>query len=355
MEILRFLLYPFAWIYGMIVSFRNKLFDWRILPSVSFPIPVITIGNLVLGGSGKTPSVEYVVRLLKDDYKVATLSRGYKRKTKGFRLVSSDDTQELVGDEPLQIARKFNDIIVAVDESRRHGIRQLMTDNPDLQVVILDDAYQHRYVKPGLSVLVTDYHRIFVKDHLFPVGRLRECKKGSRRAHIILVTKTPKIFSPLVRRQLAEDLKPQSHQLLCFSYLSYENWLPLFKDTPIPDEEQKKVNTILMLTGIAFPSPLEEYLRPFCSVLSMLQFPDHHNYSEKDLQMIKDKFLSLPTRKKIIVTTEKDAMRLSVPLAESILGDIPVYYVPVSLQLHNQDKEFFYDAIRSFVEREKMK
>jgi len=352
MEILRFLLYPFAWIYGFIVSVRNKLFDWKIIRPASFPIPVITVGNLVMGGSGKTPAVEYIVRLLKEDCKVATLSRGYKRKSKGFHLVTPGDSQEMAGDEPLQIARKFNDVVVAVDENRKHGITKLMEDIPGLGVIILDDAYQHRYVKPGLSILVTDYHKIYAKDHLVPVGRLRERRKGSRRADIILVTKTPKIFSPLVRRQLAEDLKPQKDQLLCFSYLSYENWLPLFPSSAPPEEEQKKVNTILMVTGIAFPSPLEEYLRPFCSSLSMIQFPDHHNYSEKDLQMIRDKFLSLPTRKKILVTTEKDAMRLSGSLAESILGDLPVYYVPVAMQVHQNDRALFQEAILSYVKKQ---
>ncbi|MBK7028446.1 MAG: tetraacyldisaccharide 4'-kinase [Bacteroidales bacterium] len=354
MEILRFLLYPFALVYGFFIFMRNKLFDWGLLRSTPFPLPIISVGNLVAGGSGKSPLVEYIVRSLKEEYKVAVLSRGYKRKTRGFRIVSSQDAVENVGDEPLQFASKFPEITVAVDESRRNGIRKLMAEIPGLEAVILDDAFQHRYVKPSISILVTDYHRIFTKDFLLPVGRLREHRKNGKRANIIVVSKTPKIFSPLVRRQLLDDLKPAPYQNVCFSYIAYDEWVPLYPEVPAIEGEGRKVNTILMLTGIVLTSPMEEYLRPFCSDLSMLSFPDHHHFSEKDIQSIKETFNSLPTRRKLIITTEKDAMRLRNEEAKSMLKDIPVYYLPIRSNFHPKDKEQFDSALQSLMNQKKL-
>ncbi len=354
MELFRFFLYPFALIYGLVVFVRNKLFDWGILKSVSYPIPVISVGNLIAGGSGKTPLVEYITRMLKDSYRIATLSRGYKRKTKGFVLASASDTVEKVGDEPLQYTVKFDNIVVSVDESRRHGIEQLMIQFPDLEAVIMDDAFQHRYVKAGISILVTDYHKIFTQDHLLPVGKLREPKAGSKRADIIVVSKTPRIFSPMVRRQMIEDLKPDNHQLVCFSYIAYDEWLPLYNHIPSLDPEGRKVNTILLITGIAFPAPLEEYLRPFCSDLSKLEFGDHHIFMDKDITLIRDTFLALPTRRKIIVTTEKDAMRLRSPEIELVLGEFPIYYLPIRFNFHLKDKEAFEAAIMAIMNRKKI-
>jgi len=351
MEILRFILFPFALVYGLVVRIRNKLFDWKIIKPVSFPIPVIAIGNLVAGGSGKTPLTEYIVRLLQKEFRVATLSRGYRRKTKGFRIVNASDKMETAGDEPLQYALKFPDITVAVDERRKHGIRQLMAEVPGLEAVILDDAYQHRYVMPGIAVLVTDYQKIYMKDYLMPVGRLREHRKSSKRSDIIVVSKTPKIFSPLVRRQLLEELKPLPQQLVCFSYITYEDWIPVFPDTPVIGIDDRKVNTILMVTGVANPSPMEEYIRPYCSELSMMEFPDHHNFSEKDIHSIRDTFISLPTRRKLLVTTEKDAVRLKTPEAFKLLGDLPFYYVTIRFNFHPGDKEKFHSAILALMHK----
>ncbi len=347
----RFLLYPFALLYGIAIGIRNKLFDWGLIKSVAFPLPVISVGNIAVGGSGKTPLVEYLIRLLKDEHKTATLSRGYKRKTKGYLRISAEDTVERAGDEPLQYARKYSGITVAVDESRRHGIRTLMAEVPEVEAVILDDAFQHRYVKPGLSILVTDYHRIYTSDYLMPVGRLREPARASKRADIIVVTKTPRIFSPLVRRQLLQDLKPASHQLVCFSYISYENWLPVYPDGQFTDEIGGKFISIIMLTGIANPAPLEEYLRPFCSDLTRMEFPDHHEFTEKDFMLIRDTFLSLPTKRKAILTTEKDAMRLRNENAVASLRDLPLYYVPIRFHFHPADKESFDSAVGILMKR----
>jgi tetraacyldisaccharide 4'-kinase len=351
MEYFRFLLYPFALVYGFLVSLRNKLFDWKIISSVPFPIPIISVGNLTAGGSGKTPMVEYLVNLFKDEHVVATLSRGYKRKTKGFLIVSAEDTVDKVGDEPLQFARKFPGVTVAVDESRRHGIRQLMALVTGLEVIILDDAFQHRYVKPWISILVTDYHCIYPKDHLLPVGLLREPKKGSKRANIIVVTKTPKIFSPLVRRQILEDLRPSAHHMVCFSYIGYDKWLPVYPNQDGQNIDQGKVISILMVTGIAFPAPLEEYLRPLCSDLNKLEFGDHQEFTEEKLELIRDTFISLPTRKKIIVTTEKDSIRFRNSLAESKLGEFPFYYVPIRFAFHQEDSDHFEASIKAILKQ----
>ena len=353
MELARFLLYPFALIYGLGVFIRNKFFDWGIVRSVSYPIPLISVGNLAVGGSGKTPLVEYIIRMLRGKKKTATLSRGYKRKTSGFVLASADATAEKIGDEPLQYAGKFEDLAVAVDENRRHGIELLMKQVPGLEAVILDDAFQHRYVQPALSIIVTDYHRIYSSDRLLPVGRLREPVKGSRRADIIVVSKTPKIFSPIVRRQILHDLKPAIHQLVCFSYLSYDEWLPVYLQQSPLTAENRKVNTILMVTGIAFPAPMEEYLMPFCSDLVKLEFGDHHEFTLKDILLIRNTFLSLPTRRKLIVTTEKDCMRLRSVLAEPVLNELPVYYLPIRVNFHKEDREAFEEAIRSVVNPKK--
>ena len=230
MDVLRLLLLPFACIYGLIIAIRGKLFDWRILPSESFPVPVISVGNLSYGGTGKTPMVEYIIRLLQKEKKIATLSRGYKRNTRGFILATNQSTFEEIGDEPLQYKTKFSNLEVAVHERRRKGIKQLMKSFPDLDLILLDDAYQHRYVKPGLSILLTDFHKLFVNDYPLPAGTLREFRSASRRADIIIITKTPSVLSPITRRRLTALLKPKAHQQLLFSYISYGEPIPICEE-----------------------------------------------------------------------------------------------------------------------------
>jgi tetraacyldisaccharide 4'-kinase len=348
-EAFRFLLFPFAVLYGFIIKIRNKLFDIKIFPSEKFSIPVISVGNLIAGGSGKTPMVEYLIRLLDANRNIATLSRGYKRKTKGYRLAGENETVETLGDEPLQYLQKFTEVNVAVCENRREGIRNLIKDVPDLEIIILDDAFQHRYVKPEISILVTDYFKLFTKDWLLPFGRLREHISGRKRANIIVVTKTPRIFSPIVRKQLIEEIKPYPGQLICFSYINYLPFEPVYESKCEYSSKVDNVYSIVMVTGIGNPGPMQEYLRRLCTDLELIEFPDHHEFIEKDLLIIKDKFKNLPTKRKIIVTTEKDAKRLQNAEAEGILGNLPIFYTPINFEFHPADKMQFDEAVLTAV------
>jgi len=289
--------------------------------------------------------VEYLIRLLDANVNIATLSRGYKRKTKGYLLAGENETVETIGDEPLQYHQKFTRINVAVCENRRVGIHKLMNDVAELETVILDDAFQHRYVKPELSILVTDYFKLFTKDWLLPLGRLREQISGRKRADIIVVTKTPRVFSPIVRKQLLEEIKPFPGQLVCFSYISYLPFEPVYKTKCEYSVKTENVYSIILLTGIGNPGPIQEYLRRLCTELELMEFPDHHDFSEKELLLLKDKYKNLPTKRKIIVTTEKDAKRLQNTEAEAILGGLPIFYSPINFEFHPVDKQQFDETV----------
>ena len=349
MKYWRIILFPFAWVYSWAIRIRHWLFNRKILSSESFPVSVISVGNISMGGTGKTPFVEYLIRLLIEDYKIATLSRGYGRKTKGFVIGDQFSRYEIVGDEPMQYLKKFkNKITVAVDEKRRHGIKKLMENKRDLDLVLLDDAFQHRYVKPGLSILLTEYHNLYVDDYLFPVGKLRDTIKAARRANIIVVTKTDRVLSPIVRSDIESKLKPGKHQQLLFSYLEYGKLLPL------PGMESFKLpsslSTIILFTGIAYSYPLKDHLYKKCTDLQIIDFPDHHVFKRKDLQRIRAMYDDSFAQKKVVVTTEKDAMRLINSPYLSELTDVPVFYLPVEVKLHNGDEQIFNDQIKSYVE-----
>lgn len=350
MDFLRLLLYPFACLYGLIMGIRNKLFDWKILPSESFPLAVISVGNLSYGGTGKTPVVEYLIRLLQNDYKVSTLSRGYKRKTKGFVLSGKSSTFEEIGDEPLQYHTKFKKVKVAVHEKRREGIRALMEHHPDLDIVLLDDAYQHRYVKPGLSILLTDFHKLYVNDYPIPAGTLREFRCASRRADIIIVTKTPGVLSPITRRRITSLIKPKIHQQLLFSHISYGKPVPLYKKHK--DLLKKRYTNILLFSGVANSYPLQEHLQTMCTDLHVMDFKDHHKYTLQDLEKIKDNYDNMFTRNKVIFTTEKDAMRLDKSVLRDVIKNMPVFYIPIKFKFHNGDSVIFDDQIREYVEKD---
>ncbi len=329
--------------------FRNKLFDWRLMPSKKFDIPVICVGNLTFGGTGKTPHVEYLVKLLMNEYTLATLSRGYGRETKGFIIASDYMNYLQIGDEPLQFKHKFEDIHVVVDERRKRGIKLLLEKVPGLDVVILDDAFQHRYVKPGLSIILSDYHNLYTQNYLFPTGTLREFRSGAKRADIIIVTKTPKIFSPITRRMLIDEIKPKSYQQLYFSYISYGDLKSIDKDKE--SYKISKVSTILMFAGIANTYPLEAYLKRNCGELIVMNFPDHHKYIEKDLLKIMGKFNDIFTANKMIITTEKDMMRLIKQNMYNIIKDYPIYYIPIEIKFHQNDEAKFNNQIMEYVEK----
>lgn len=338
---------PFSLLYGLIIVIRNKLFDIGFFRSTQFNLPVISVGNLVAGGTGKTPHIEYLIRLLNKQHHIATLSRGYLRKTKGFVLAQKGCTAATIGDEPLQYFQKFKHILVAVDEKRRRGIRQLLKLHKKPDVILLDDAFQHRSVKPGLSILLTDFHNIYTNNYMLPTGTLREPRSGARRADVIIVTKTPLVLSPLTRRQLTDELAPLPHQKLFFSYIHYDHMLPVLPQTPLPTNKQ--FSTILLFAGIANTYPLEEHLTKFCNNLITINFADHHAYTEKDILKIKTEFESIFSKNKIIITTEKDAMRLGDDKLVPLIGDLPLFYVPIKVSLHDNDQQLFIQFVQNYV------
>lgn len=347
MILLRILLLPFSFIYGLIVKVRNYLFDIRLLKSVEFKLPVICVGNLSAGGTGKTPHVEYLIRLLQNRFKISVVSRGYLRKTRGFVLADTNSTVAMVGDEPMQYINKFKNVLVAVDEDRRHGIQKLLSEHAEMQAVILDDAYQHRYVKPGLSILLTDFHSLYTNDYLLPVGRLREPIKGAKRADIIIVTKTDPVFSPLSKRAVLEKIKPLPYQKVFFSFVTYGLPVPLYAE--LPALRYNLINTIVLFAGIANPYPLEQYLKRLCSELIIVHFKDHHQFTEKDIVTVKTTFNNQFTKRKVLITTEKDAMRLLEPSLLQLLKGIPIYYIPIEISFHFREKEKFDKLIIDFV------
>ena len=350
MVIVKILLFPFACIYGILTGLRNRLFDWRILPSCSFNIPVISIGNLSAGGTGKTPHTEYLTELLRKKYKVAILSRGYRRKTKGFIMASAEHSQRDIGDEPMQYLKKFEDVVIAVDEDRKRGILRILEGKPETEVILLDDAFQHRYVKPGKSIILTDYHHLYVDDYLMPTGLLRERATGAKRAEIIIVSKTPRVFSPITRRNLVKQLNPLPHQRLFFSYVSYEEPVP-FKLCNNQKPANRKYSYILMVAGVANSYPLQEYLRSLCNELIVIDFKDHHQYSLQDLAKINHEFQGIISKDKVIFTTEKDATRLDQEAFTSYLNELPFYYIPIRINFHDCDEIRFDKLILDYVQK----
>jgi tetraacyldisaccharide 4'-kinase len=348
---MQFLLYPLSLVYGFFMLVRNLLFNWGLLHSKSYGISIISIGNLSLGGTGKTPHIEYIIRLLKENFLVATLSRGYGRGSSGFILGSKRSNVKYIGDEPLQFIKKFDNIKVAVDEKRTRGIELLLKKNPGMDIILLDDAFQHRWVKPGFSILLSDYHHLYTEDHVVPAGRLREFAIGAKRADCIVITKTPKVFSPITRRRIIADLKPKPYQSVYFSYIKYGEPIPLHDH--ITAELQQKYSFILLFTGIANNDLLKEHLRRMCNDLTTIEFKDHHQYQEQDLRRIMSKYDDLPSQKKILITTEKDAMRLRIPDLNAIVKTMPVYYIPIEIDFHGEDKHSFDKSILKYVEENK--
>lgn len=343
---------PFSWLYGIGVGVRNFLFDVGILKSRSFDIPVISVGNITVGGAGKTPHVEYLIQLLRDKAKVAVLSRGYKRKSKGYLLADANSTMRDIGDEPFQMHQKFPDIYVAVDKNRCHGIDRITTDEEtkDTDVILLDDAYQHRYVKPGINILLVDYHRLIIYDKLLPAGRLREPMSGKTRADIVIITKCPKDLKPMSFRVLSRAMDLFPYQQLFFTCLDYEDLTPLF------GTEKRKLNSIssnehvMLLTGIASPEQMLKDLAPYAKHIEHLRFPDHHNFNSEDVQRINSTFASLP-QPCIIITTEKDASRI-IGL-QGLSQDVKdaLYALPISVRIMLDKEEKFNDIIIEYVKK----
>ena len=313
-KIIAGLLTPVSWLYGAVVGTRNWMFEQKLLKSVEYDIPVIGVGNLTVGGTGKTPHVEYIVSHLSLDYKVAVLSRGYKRKTRGFVLANAKSTPSSIGDEPYQIYQKFHGkVIVAACESRRKGIEELLKLFPDLEIIVLDDSFQHRWVKPKVSILLTDYSRPFYEDKLLPLGRLRESPMQVNRADMVIVTKCPDDMQPMGYRISKNNLDLMAFQKLFFSRYDYGDLMPVFTDDSpysVSLSQLTEKDSVMLLTGIANPRYIVRYFRSYPFKVKVDHYPDHHDFTKRDIQDIAGKFKEMPGQRKIIVTTEKDAVRL---------------------------------------------
>lgn len=315
MNLLRKILFPFAVLYGLITSIRNFLFDKGILKSYSFDVPIIAVGNLSVGGTGKTPQIEYLIRLLSPKYKVATLSRGYKRQSKGFVLADSSSNAAILGDEPFQFYTKFNNIQVAVDADRKNGIQQLLSLPEKPEVILLDDAYQHRKVKAGFYILLTSYGDLYSDDFMLPTGNLRESRSGAKRANVVIVTKCPATLSLDEQKKIKANLNLDSNQELYFSYIDYDDSVHSGGKV-LKVSEIKNVDKLL-LAGIAKPEPFFGYLQQDKD--ECLTYPDHHYFTEKELLEIKNK-----AQNKIIITTEKDFVRLKESISKEQLFYLPI-------------------------------
>ena len=313
MNILRYLLFPFAILYGIITFIRNFLYDKGLLKSYSFAIPIIAVGNLNVGGTGKTPQIEYLIRLLSPNYKVATLSRGYKRKSKGFVLADFNSNAEILGDEPFQFYEKFPQIQVAVDADRKNGIEQLLNQKDKPDIILLDDAFQHRKVKAGFYMLLTAYDNLYCDDWMLPTGNLRESKRGAKRADLIIITKCPTTLSEITQKEI--KAKIGADQPVFFSKIAYDN--TVFSEDKSIDVDALMDVDKLLLAGIAKPKPFFAYLQRENDVI--LKYPDHHHFNENEILEIKN-----ISNNKPIITTEKDFVRLK----DSILKE-QLFYLPI--------------------------
>ncbi len=348
---------PLAFIYGIIVWIRNFCYDNNILKSKEFDIPIISLGNISVGGTGKTPHAEYVFKMLKEKYSVAILSRGYKRKTRGFKLVKEKNTALEVGDEPLQIKLKYPEAIVAVDAKRKRGIEILLKKYPELNLIILDDAFQHRKVKPGLSILLNNFNNPISKDFLLPLGRLRESKSSSFRAHIIFITKCPESLKPIERRIMQKEMDVLPFQYLFFSTMKYKDMVAAYKESmsgEIINLEKLSDYNLCLFTGIAKDNEIQEYLKTKSKSVKHIRFSDHKNYKTKHLEKIKREFENIP-EPRILISTEKDYVRFK---NNNIFPDELkkyYYYIPIEVDLiaSEDEQKKFNNQIYSYVTNNK--
>lgn len=335
-------LYPFSLLYRLVVDIRNLLFDMNIFQSEEFEIPTISIGNITVGGTGKTPHVLYLVDFLKEKYKLATLSRGYKRKTRGFYKALNYSTSLEIGDEPKLIKQTHPEITVAVDANRVKGINELISQAKDLELVLLDDAYQHRWVKAGFSILLVDYNRPLKGDNYLTYGNLRENETQKKRANVVIVTKTPENIKPMEQRVMLENLKLFAYQSLFFTRMKYQNLVNVFdKDQQLSVENLNENFSILVVTGIAQANDMVSYLQQTKARVKHIKFSDHHNFKASDIETIVDNFKALESKSKLIITTEKDAMRLNEfdQFDDEMIQNF--YFLPIKVSfLNNQESEF---------------
>lgn len=342
MNLLQLILLPFSWLYRLITDIRNWMYKKGYKNSIRFHFPVISVGNLTVGGTGKTPHVEYLVRLLKDSYKLATLSRGYGRKTKGFLLAHQHATATDIGDEPMQFYQKFsNQVLVAVGEKRAQAICEIRTLHPDIQLIILDDAFQHRAVQPSLSILLSDYNKPFYADYVLPSGRLRERRSGAQRADILIVTKCPEVISGPERAAIIANIHTYARKespvfFTCIRYSQPVN----FANTNRPLNAHER---ILLISGLANSKPLEAYVKENYQLCHHLRFKDHHSYTAKDIELIVRQ--AQIYKASCLLVTEKDYVKLRHPAFSSLINDLRVYYLPIEVCFLFGETQAFHEKV----------
>ncbi len=340
----RILLLPIALLYWLGISIRNLLYDLKIFQSTSFGLPVICVGNLSVGGTGKSPMVEYLVGFLKDQYKVATLSRGYKRKTRGYALADRTTDALEIGDEPMQLHLKFPDIPVSVGENRIEAVPQLLHDRPETQVIILDDGFQHRAIKAGLNILLTDCNNLFTRDFYLPTGDLRDLKRSYKRADIVVVTKCREEMTEEEKEAIVKEIHPLPRQTIFFTTIEYGETYHIKTQQPAGAIQEKEV---LLLSGIANPRPLKKLMEEESKVYYMMQYPDHHIFTIDDLKDIRKRYDEIKTENKMILTTEKDAVRLVK--FQSDITDLPLYVLPIRHRFLFGEGEKFNEMVIHFI------
>ncbi|MEM9822098.1 MAG: tetraacyldisaccharide 4'-kinase [Bacteroidota bacterium] len=345
--LVKLLLAPFSLLYGFGVSIRDFFYRSGVLKGVSFSIPVISVGNLSIGGAGKTPHIEYLIRLLKDYIYIATISRGYRRKTRGFQLVRPRNNAEQVGDEPLQFKRKFPDILVSVSESRTFAIPKILGLQPQTQTILLDDAFQHRSVEPGLNILLTEYQYPFTRDYLLPSGRLREWRSAYRRADFIVVSKCPAVLSAEDRQRMVDEIRPLKWQQIYFSYYDYQ--APYYLFHPGQRLLLRADLDVLLICAIARTDYLLSYLEPRVRSVKVLEYEDHHYFTHFDLSNLKQAYERIEGKTKVILTTEKDAMRLELHRKYIIEHQLPIFALPIQVRFHGEDAQRFDRDVKEYL------
>ncbi len=345
LSLLRYISLPFALLYGIVVAIRNYFYDSGIFSSIEFSLPVICVGNITVGGTGKSPHIEYLIELLKPAYQVATLSRGYKRYSRGFKIADASSNARDIGDEPFQFKAKYPSVEVCVAEERMTAIPQLLQQKPHIDLILLDDAFQHRTVKAGMNILLTDYHRLYTRDHIMPFGLLRESRKAAKRAQIIVVSKCPHDLTIEQKATLIDDIKPNAAQTIYFSSIEYTKLYPLSHTSVSYDENTE----ILLVCGIANPAPLIEKLSKEFKKIYPLTFKDHHYFTFDDAEEIKDAFHNIASNNKMIITTEKDASRLMLLQEKLSAYELPIYIQSIGIDFLFGEGKAFNEEIVKFI------
>lgn len=332
------ILYPFSFLYDTVTALRNRMFDLGLKKSINFEVPTVVVGNLALGGTGKTPMVEFLIRSFKEQYHIATLSRGYGRKTTGFLMANEGLHAHDIGDEPFQIYQKFGkEVTVAVGEERILAIPYILAERPETDLLLLDDAFQHRYVEGDINILLTTYQKPFFEDKILPMGTLREHPKGARRADVVIVTKCPEDLDAEVRERYRSKIRQYSKEgcLILFSGLKYG------EPYSVNHSSDQLGAEVILLSGIANNEVLQAEVKRKYNLLDTVEFPDHHKYTDRDLKEVFTLWEKHKSRKPAILTTEKDAVKLKDDKFLNYLREIPIFALPVEVSLHPKEEEVF--------------